>query len=435
VKTVADELARRYGLRFDSSNFDLLERGLARQAATLGVSVEELCRKLTGWESLPALWQQTIEHVTVNETYLFRHPEQFQVLSKMLVPQRLFGGQRKLRAWSAGCSTGEEAYSLAMVLSQAAPHVEVSVLATDVSQTVLAVAQRGKYGPHSLREALPTGYSAFVHMSADGTLEIAPSLRRLVEFRQVNLADPEDLATVTGCFDFIFCRNVLIYFEALRGHDVLSALRDRLSEGGFLFLSALDQRQQVLGLEAQVFDGVPILCRSTVKRLPKTPGPLPALPPAPSMKALPAAQPVLRLPAHHVGSSDDRVSAIKACADRGDLSEAARLAQKLLQIERTPFLLHLAAMILSEQGKVTEAEQLLQEALQHKPDYVLGHLSLGLLERPPHQKWRSVEHLHTVVTLLAHRLDDEMLSGPEPLQVAMARRLARAGLANMERRS
>ena len=126
MKTVADELARRYGLRFDSSNFDLLERGLARQAATLGVSVEELCRKLTGWESLPALWQQTIEHVTVNETYLFRHPEQFQVLSKMLVPQRLFGGQRKLRAWSAGCSTGEEAYSLAMVLSQAAPHVEVA---------------------------------------------------------------------------------------------------------------------------------------------------------------------------------------------------------------------------------------------------------------------------------------------------------------------
>ena len=82
-----------------------------------------------------------------------------------------------------------------------------------------------------------------------------------------------------------------------------------------------------------------------------------------------------------------------------------------------------------------ETEQLLSEALQVNPQYVQGHLSLGLLERPQHQKWRGAEHLHTVISLLAQCRDDELLQGPEPLQAAHARRLASAGLANLERRS
>lgn len=122
-------------------------------------------------------------------------------------------------------------------------------------------------------------------------------------------------------------------------------------------------------------------------------------------------------------------------ADQGDLARASQLARRLLQSDRTPEALHLLAMILSEQGKPMEAEQLLLEALTVSPGYVLGHLSLGLLDRPLHQKWRGAEHLHTVLTLLQTRRDDEILHGPEQLQVAMARRLASAGLANLERRS
>jgi chemotaxis protein methyltransferase CheR len=429
MKTVADLLAARYGLQFAGHNLDLLERGLRRLADSQGTSLEFLCRRLAMQDPKAELWQKLIDVVTVNETYLFRHPEQLQVLGQRLIPERLASGARTLRAWSAGCATGEEAYSLAMVMRGAAPSCEVRVLATDISEPALAVAERGKYGPNSLREPIPQALQDTYLLSAsDGSVEVRPLLRELVEFRRVNLVDGDHLAMVPGGFDFIFCRNVLIYFTPEHNRQVLMVLRDRLADGGFLMLTALDQREKIPGLEPVVLDGVPLLRRSEPARLSA----------APTRRELPAAvsvTPSRPLLSAIAADALERAAEVKAAADQGDLSRAAQLARRLLQSDRTPEALHLLAMILSEQGKSTEAEQLLLEALGQNPGYVLGHLSLGLLERPLHQKWRATQHLQTVITLLRQRADDEILHGPEPLQVAMARRLASAGLANLERRS
>ncbi len=430
MKCVAEQIARRYGLHFGDHNVDLLERGLLRLCESIGVTLEALCSRLETAEESTELWQKVVDFVTVNETYLFRHPEQLMLLWHKLIPERLSTGQRYLRAWSAGCATGEEAYSLAMVLRHAAPRCEVAVLATDISQPALAVAEKGKYGPHSLREPIPPPLaSAYLRPLSDGGVEISPDLRALVELRQVNLIDKEQLSSVPYGFDFIFCRNVLIYFTPEHNREVLLMLRDRLAEGGVLILSALDQRERVPGLDLQLIGGVPIWRRVDPPRLPAHPSSprrelpqMPTPPPRPLLSAIAA-------------DTEERTAEVKAAADEGDLLRAARLARRLLQSERTPSSLHLLAMILSEQGKHSEAEQLLLEALSQNPNYVLGHLSLGLLERPQHQKWRGTQHLRAVVSLLEHRPDDEVLHGPEPLQVAMARRLATAGLANMERRS
>lgn len=430
MRHIAEQIARRYGLHFGDHNVDLLERGLLRLGESLGLTVDALCSRLGAGERSTELWQKVVDFVTVNETYLFRHPEQLTLLWQKLIPERLATGQRSFRAWSAGCATGEEAYSIAMVLRNAAPRCEVSVLATDISQPALAVAEKGRYGSHSLREPIPQPLaSAFLRPTPDGGVEVSPDLRALVEFRHLNLVDKEQLSSVPSGFDFIFCRNVLIYFTSEHNREVLLMLRDRLTDGGILILSALDQRERVPGLELQHIDGVPILRRveparlpahqQTARReLPQTPTP----PPRPLLSAIAA-------------DTEERTAEVKAAADQGDLLHAARLARRLLQSDRTPSSLHLLAMILSEQGKHSEAEQLLLEALNQNPTYVLGHLSLGLLERPQHQKWRGTQHLKAVVSLLEHRPDDEVLHGPEPLQVAMARRLATAGLANMERRS
>lgn len=432
MKQVAAQLAYRYGLRFDESNLDLLERGLDRLAQSLSITVAGLCQKLCGRQSTESLWQQVIEHVTVHETYLFRHPEQFELLGQRLTAQRLASGQHTLRAWSAGCSTGEEAYSIASTLFHHAPGTEISVLGTDVSVSALTVAEQGKYGSHSVRQPIPASLTCDFPAAAGGGVEVAPHLRLLVQWRPINLTESDHLpalAGISGGFDFIFCRNVLVYFTKEHSHRVLLALRDRLLPGGYLFLTALDQRENIDGLELLHLDGVPVLRRIDPPRLAAVP----------AQKALPAPPPLRVLPAFDLAaaadSGRDKTAEVKAAADQGDLDLAAQLARRLLQIERTPLALHLVAMILVEQRKTAEAEQLLQEALRHQPDYVLGHLSAGLLERPPHQKWRNVQHLHTVVSLLSHRPDDEMLHGPEPLQVAMARKLAFAGLANMGRRS
>lgn len=436
MKSLAEQLARRYGLHFAGHNVDLLERGLRRLAETMGLSDDALCSRLGDRSANTELWQRAIEFFTVGETYLFRHPEQLMLLWQRLIPERLATGQRHLRAWSAGCATGEEAYSLAMVLRHAAPQSEIYVLATDVSPASIATAERGKYGTNSLREPIPPRLaSAYLHPTTDGGVEVSQEIRSLIEFRQVNLVNSDDLATVPGEFDFIFCRNVLIYFTPEHNRDVLSMMRNRLSDGGYLVLSALDQREKVPGLELQVPHGVPVLKRVDPPR--------PSASPQPSRRensqlrdlpALPTPPPRLLLSAI-ADDTQERTAEVKAAADQGDLQRAAQLARRLLQSDRTPQTLQLLAMILGEQGKYSEAEQLLLEALTHNPDDVLAHLRLGLLERPQHQKWRGTQHLRTVMMLLAQRPDDEVLNGPEPLQVAMARRLATAGLANMERRS
>lgn len=427
MNVVADLLAERTGLWFGAHNIDLLERGLGQLGAALGLPIDVLCERLRTDDPKSALWHKLVEVVTVGETYLFRHPEQLTLLGQRLVPERLAKGQRLLRAWSAGCATGEEAYSLAMVLHRAAPSCELSVLGTDISTQALAVAARGKYGPNSQREPIPAAMRSLLLSHSEGSVEVIPQIRALVELRAVNLVDEEQLATVPGGFDFIFCRNVLIYFTKDQGQRVLKALRDRLAPGGVLVLTALDQREQIEGLTQQVLDGVPILRRmDAVKRTP-TPRALPMLPPVPPKPA--------RLLSAHAEDIRQRAAEVKAAADQGDLHRASHLARRLLMAERTPETLHLLALILSEQGRHSEAEQLLSEALQVNPQYVQGHLSLGLLERPQHQKWRGAEHLHTVISLLAQCRDDELLQGPEPLQAAHARRLASAGLANLERRS
>lgn len=427
MNVLAELLAERTGLWFGAHNIDLLERGLVQLGTALGQSPQALIERLRSDDPKSELWQKLVESVTVGETYLFRHPEQLALLSQRLVPERLVKGQRSLRAWSAGCATGEEAYSLAMVLHKAAPGCEVSVLGTDISQQALAVAARGKYGPNSQREPIPSAVRSLLLYHSEGSVEVVPQVRAQVELRPVNLVDEEQLQTVPGGFDFIFCRNVLIYFTKAHSQRVLQALRDRLQPGGVLVLTALDQREQVEGLMPQVLDGVPILRRMDAVKHTPTPRALPALP------ALPAKP--LRLLSAHAEDIRQRAAEVKAAADQGDLHRASHLARRLLVAERTPEALHLLALILGEQGRHSEAEQLLTEALAVNPQYVQGHLSLGLLERPPHQKWRSAEHLHTVISLLAQRRDDELLHGPEPVQVAMARRLASAGLANLERRS
>lgn len=431
MKTVAELLAARYGLLFAGHNVDLLERGLVRLADSLGLSLEVLCSRLATDDPKAELWQRLIGTVTVNETYLYRHPEQLQLVLQRLVPERLGTGQRSLRAWSAGCATGEEAYSLAMVMRYAAPGCEISVLGTDISEPALAVAQRGKYGPNSLREPIPPLLQqAYLLPSTDGSVEVSLSIRELVEFRRVNLIDPEHLATVPSGFDIIFCRNVLIYFTPEHSRQVLMMLRDHLADGGVLVLTALDQREKIPGLEPLVLDGVPVLRRSEPPRVP----PLPSRREPPTATSASASSSQLRLSVLSIDLAE-RAAEVKAAADQGDLARATQLARRLLQSDRTPEALHLLAMILSEQGKHAEAEQLLLEALKSSPSYVLGHLSLGLLDRPQHQRWRGAQHLQTVITLLKQRADDEILHGPEPLQVAMARRLASAGLANLERRS
>jgi chemotaxis protein methyltransferase CheR len=186
-----------------------------------------------------------IDAITTNETRFFREPKHFEYLIGTLFPlwRRLTGQglrSRKIRVWSAGCSSGEEPYSLAMVLAENLPACEgwdVRILATDISTRVLAIAQEGIYriaGSTDIPRDMLQRFMLRGHSDHEGKMKVAREIRNMVEFQRLNLGD--DVYPVKETFDAIFCRNVLIYFDARSKTRVVDKLVRHLAPQGLLFI-------------------------------------------------------------------------------------------------------------------------------------------------------------------------------------------------------
>jgi chemotaxis protein methyltransferase CheR len=188
---------------------------------------------------------QLLDAICTNETHFFREPHHFDLLAQDLVPRwradaREGRRERRVRVWSAGCSSGEEPYSLAILLGAALPASEgwrVEILATDLSTRVLAKAQAAVYPLDRLRDVpLAERRKAFLRGTGPqaGKIKIAPELRGLVRFERLNLT--ETSYPVPGGLDLVLCRNVLIYFGAELRRRVVTRLCALLAPGGHLFL-------------------------------------------------------------------------------------------------------------------------------------------------------------------------------------------------------
>ncbi|MFT3973826.1 MAG: CheR family methyltransferase [Amaricoccus sp.] len=185
--------------------------------------------------------EEMLSALTTNVTRFFREPHHFDTLRERLLPAlaaRARAGGR-VRLWSAGCSTGEEPYSLALTVLEALPEaatLDVRILATDLDRRVLATGTAGLYAARAAQSIPPASLARHFRRvaSEDGTRYAAgPALRALVTFRQLNLARP---LPVRGHFDAIFCRNVVIYFDEATERQVWCGLSQRLLPGGWLFI-------------------------------------------------------------------------------------------------------------------------------------------------------------------------------------------------------
>lgn len=223
----------------------VLEARAAARAAALGLDGPRYLALISapgGGAELTKL----VEAVRVGETRFFRHQAQFDTVSRVVVPAWRARGIWRPRVLSAGCASGEEAYSLAAAITQSdadgGTPLRPSVLGVDVSHDALERARRGRY-PAAAASHVPASFrDAFV---SDGeTLRPTPELVSLVRFAQKNLAATDAL----GRFDLIFCRNVLIYFEEDAKRDVLARLVAALEPGGYLFLGYSETLRDVAGL-------------------------------------------------------------------------------------------------------------------------------------------------------------------------------------------
>lgn len=230
------------GIRLGPEKRTMLEARLRRRLRSLNLdSYRRYCEYLFTPEGRSQEIVPFLDEVTTNKTDFFREPGHFTLLAEKALPEIAARAEgRPVLVWSAGCSSGEEPYTLAMVLSEYAeahPGFRFRILATDLSTRVLEKAQLGIYTTESVEPVPPALRQKYLMRSRDrgsDQVRIVPELRRLVEFRRLNFMDAD--YGLAGHADAIFCRNVIIYFDRATQEAILRKLVRQLAPLGYLFV-------------------------------------------------------------------------------------------------------------------------------------------------------------------------------------------------------
>jgi chemotaxis protein methyltransferase CheR len=357
-------LARRLGWTFADSDLGQLAAVLQRRSAERSYAPGSYLAWLAAAghpEELAAL----AADLTITETYFFRHGEQLRALTEDVLPERLAArsAHRVLRMLSVGCSSGEEAYTLAIVAREAQPDPNwiVSVLGLDVHPAMLSKATAGRYPAWSLRETPDRIRQRWFRQHDDGRYEVAPALRQDVQFRHCNVADEDDRMWSSGQYEVIFCRNLLMYLDPAATGSLVRRMTQALAPGGFMFLGHTDSLgSRPDGLEARHSQRTFYYCRAD-----EAPRPRPAEPPARR-----------NVPAAHPGPAM-RERALALLRDERFV-QALAVVEAELPDRPQPGDLLLQGVLLVQAGRVEEAEILCRRLLDADGLYADAHQLLAV---------------------------------------------------------
>ncbi|WP_430911864.1 CheR family methyltransferase [Methylobacterium sp. sgz302541] len=456
----------RTGHHYYADKDDLLFERLARRFRACGVgdSAGYLAR-LSDAAAGPREWAALEAEVTIGETFFFRYAEQFAALRGTILPGLVAerAVARSLRVWSAGCSTGAEPYSVAILLNEllgeALPDWHVGILGTDISAEALATARGGLYGRWALR-TMPTEerlryfrrVPARAGATRDGGYVLRPEFARMVRFERHNLLSLVGGrgGAALGEFDLILCRNVLIYFDAATVTAIVRALGERLRPGGWLlighaepnpsfatFLDAINLPGTVAYRRPE--SGAPVAAPPPPLPLSPLPlSPLPLPPSSPPLLSPPVLEPAAgppppAAPAREEAAPPEGLAGIRALADAGDTARAwTALRAALSATPFDPALRLYEGLVAHSLGRDAEAERALRGAVYLDRDFVMAHYHLGLLLASLGRPADARRALDNAVAL-AETLPPDMAvpegDGARARQVAESARTARAGIA------
>ena len=238
---ISDLVKRLCGINLHDGKKDLVKARLSKRLRSLGLqSFEQYMDYIAGAQG-PAEISAMLDALSTNLTFFFREGKHFDFLRQSVIPElvRTHQNNRQLRFWSAGCSSGEEPYSIGITLAEEIgdlPRWDVKILATDLSTRVLSAARRGQYTPERFRETPPRIVQEFFNIAGvqpHRVHEVKDSIKRLVHFARLNLMERWPMR---GPFDVIFCRNVMIYFDKATQGQLVDRFWSLLAPGGVLFI-------------------------------------------------------------------------------------------------------------------------------------------------------------------------------------------------------
>lgn len=429
VERAARRIEAETGLQFGAARRRDLENGLRRMAAVCrdaGAGAADVAAWL-----LDGPWNQDkadlcAHHLTVGETYFFREPRGFTLLCDYARARLAADPRAGLRLWSAGCCTGEEPYSMAIVLREALPGLaseQVSILGTDLNPASLSHAREGLYRQWSFRGTDPELRARYFSPAGTGQFALAPAIRDQVRFAPLNLALAQypSAANGTAGMDIIFCRNVMMYFSRSLMAQVIARLRACLADGGWLVVNPSEACGELFAGFSPTYYPDAVFYQKTEAAVPAIPPCAPSAPPK-LRPLVPARLPALRHPVSCEAAplqaaplaappAEEGPGAALAQADALDRAGAGSAALNCLAraANQWPLAreLHQAAARLAlDQGQPAAARRHLQRLLYLDPDSVMGHYFDGVAQASLERRAGARRAFSQVAALLAPLPDD-----------------------------
>ena len=470
---LSEYLTAKIGFHFTKKRWNELHPKMA--AAMIDFGFEDV-GEFIEWLLSSSPTQRQIEilasHLTVGETYFFRERRAFEIMEQSILPGLVDARRRtekRLRFWSAGCSTGEEPYSIAILLNQLIPDLKdwnITILATDINTAALQKAGEGIYSDWSFRDTPPFFKDKYFERVNGNRYLLLPDIRKMVTFSYLNLSQDvyPALQNNTNAMDFIFCRNVLMYFSPEHVKRAAERFYRSLVDGGWLIVSPVETSQIHYASFATVriqdstfykkdtrkikperliaqyvekgiipFPLKKVKHRKSEKPSHTAPYDAPGKPKQSVLTPLEEAailyqrgfyreaEERLRVLIFNGSSSQEMlVLFTKILANQGKLEDALHWCEKAVSADKcNPHLHYLLAVILEEQKKVEEARTSLKKALYLDHNFVLAHFALANLSLRRGKIAEARKHFGNTTEILSKYKPDEIL--PESEGINMGR--------------
>lgn len=465
---------QRTGMVFGFRRADELEEKVLAAASRAGL--ESLAAYYDALSSSPTdsrHWDDLVAGLTIGETYFFRNTAHFDALRWEILPPliRQRRRDRRLRLWSAGCSTGEEPFSLAILLRELIPGIEdwrITILGTDINKASLQRARAGLFRSWSLRKLNDAQRAAYFTQEGDA-FALAPRIRDMVTFSYLNLTEPAypALETNTTAIDLLLCRNVAIYFSFDTIRDIAERLHRCVLDGGWLITGAAETNSEIFSrFASRSFPGA-VLYQKSQSALPVPVGRA-FEKPGGACKVARGPQAIGRIPPQS-SRADERTQVAPHCvayeqaldlqrqgdepaavamlqraialrpefaeahyrlcrlhANRGRLAEAKASCVDMLRADPLNAEGHFTwGLIAQEEGRIDEAVEAFRKTLYLSPSFILAHHGLSVMLIHTGDEAQAERHRDAALKCVRALPDDEILPGSESLTAGQLRNMLR----------
>lgn len=480
---LSEFIASNLALNFPKERWVDLERNVLVAATEFGYTdLEEFINRIV---SSP-LTQEHVDilaaNLTIGETYFWREPQTFEALEKIIIPELIHHrqkGEKRIRIWSAGCSSGEEPYSIAIALRRLIPFIKdwnISILATDINPRSLHKASLGEYGQWSFRSTPSWLKEKYFIQKPNNRFEVIPEIKGMVKFEYLNLAEDIYPSTLneTNAMDIIYCRNVLMYFSQDRFRQVARGFYNSLVQGGYLLVSASELSLQNFPDFTPVNVQGMVLYKKTAGKIRKLRQTTTETQPEPVIfQFIPepenTAESVMYQPQIveteilkrvevpiHIDTNyekslkyysqgrykevidtlqndelnnEEQILLVRTLANLGKLADALKVCEKAIVLNKVePRLHYLYATILQENNQLDEAVASLKRAVYLDSNFVLSYFSLGNIYRQLGNTNAAKKYYEIVASILNKSNHEAILFESEGLTVGRFKEIINASL-------